>query len=208
MARRSIALPAPTAPRRAPRQSRARVTRDTILIAAERVLERDGVVGLTTNRVADVAGVSIGSVYQYYPNKAALIAGLFDRNTAQVVDRVLEVLAAHASAPPEVVVVALGMAIRGAFHQQGKVHLALYQHVASLGLVRQFEDVLVRLADELARWLARNPSLAVDDPRATAWVIVRAVEGVTRGQALGVHPIDEEAAMRETAAMLVRHLRR
>ena len=201
MARRTIALPARTAPRRAPRQSRALVTRDAILIAAERVLERHGVAHLTTNHVAEVAGVSIGSVYQYYPNKQALIAALIDRNTAQVVDRAREVLAAHASATPEVAVVAMGVAIRAAFRSQAKVHLALYEHMASLGRLRAFEDAL-------ASWIAGNPTIKSDDPRTTAWVIVRAVEGIARAQSLGVHAIDEDAAIRETAAMLVRHLRR
>lgn len=208
MPRRTLTLPARTAPRRAPRQSRALVTRDAILIAAERVLERHGAAHLTTNHVAEVAGVSIGSVYQYYPNKQALIAALIDRNTAQVVDRARDVLALHARAPLEVAVIAVGLAIREAFSSQAKVHLALYEHMAMLGLMRPFEDALARLTDEIAAWLAGNPALSVDDPRTTAWVIVRAVEGVTRAQSLGVHSIDEDAAIRETAAMLVRHLRR
>ena len=208
MARSTLTLPTRTAPRRAPRQSRALVTRDAILIAAERVLERHGVAHLTTNLVAEVAGVSIGSVYQYYQNKQALIAALADRNTAQVVDRACDVLAAHASAPPELAVIAMGLAIRDAFRSQAKVHLALFEHIASLGLLRAYEDALARLTDAVAAWLANHPSLAVDDPRTTAWVIVRAVEGVVRAHSLGLHAIDEEAALRETGAMLVRYLRR
>jgi AcrR family transcriptional regulator len=184
------------------------VTRDAILIAAERVIERQGVASLTTNLVAEIAGVSIGSVYQYYPNKQALIAALIERNTAQVVDHVREVLAQHASAPPEVAAIAAGFAIQDAFRSQAKVHLALFEHLSSLGMVRPYEDALARITDVLAAWIASNPSLAVDDPRTTAWVIVRAVEGVIRAQSLGVHAIDENAAMRETVTMLVRHVRR
>jgi AcrR family transcriptional regulator len=208
MARRSLARPTPTAPRRAPTQPRARVTRDAILIAAERVLERHGIAGLNTNRVAEIAGVSIGSVYQYYPNKEALIAALIERNTAQVVDQVRGVLAQHASAPPEVVAVAVGFAIQDAFRSQAKVHLALFEHLSSLGMVRPYEDALAQITEVVAEWIAGNPSLVVDDPRTTAWVIVRAVEGVIRAQSLAVHSIDENAAMRETATMLVRHFRR
>jgi AcrR family transcriptional regulator len=198
----------PTTPRRAPRQDRARVTCDAILIAAERVLAQHGAAHLTTNRVAEIAGVSIGSVYQYYPNKQALIAALFDRNTAQVVDGVVAVLAQHRASPPEVVLGALALGIRSSFHRQAKVHLALFEHVASLGLTRAFEEALGALIEEIAAWIAGNPTLAVADPRTTAWVIVRAVEGIARGHAMGVHVIDEDTLVRETAAMLLRHLPR
>lgn len=52
---------------------------ESILAAAARVLARESLAGFNTNRVAAVAGVSIGSLYQYFPNKAALVAALIDR---------------------------------------------------------------------------------------------------------------------------------
>ncbi|HTJ42678.1 MAG TPA: TetR/AcrR family transcriptional regulator [Kofleriaceae bacterium] len=208
MSRRALKLVPPTAPRRAPRQDRARVTCDAILIAAERVLERDGVAHLTTNRVAEVAGVSIGSVYQYYPNKQALVAALIERNNGEMITLVRDQLALHPASPPEVAVVAIGFGIRAAFHRQAKVHLALWEHMATLGLTRAFEDSLDLLTDALATWIAGNPTIDCHDPRTTAWVIVRSVEGVMRAQSIGLHAIDEDAVIRETASMLLRHLRR
>jgi AcrR family transcriptional regulator len=74
------------APRKKPQQQRAAVTRDAILEAAARILERDGLPALNTNRVADAAGVSVGSLYQYYPNKTALLAALSIRQQAELVD--------------------------------------------------------------------------------------------------------------------------
>lgn len=80
--------------RRAPRQHRSREMVDWILEAAARVLERDGLAGYNTNRVAELAGVSVGSVYQYFPNKDALVAALIARiqanqaqSLAELVDR-------------------------------------------------------------------------------------------------------------------------
>jgi AcrR family transcriptional regulator len=69
------APPAPTA-RKRPVQDRSRTTVDAILTATFQVLDRDGPDALTTTRVADVAGVSVGTLYQYFPNKQALVAGL------------------------------------------------------------------------------------------------------------------------------------
>jgi AcrR family transcriptional regulator len=67
-------------PRKAPRQARSQATVALILEAAVRVLGRESLEGFNTNRVAEVAGVSVGSLYQYFPNKAALVAALIDRD--------------------------------------------------------------------------------------------------------------------------------
>jgi len=67
------------APRKQPRQARSAATVEVILTAAARVLARDGLAGFNTNRVAETAGVSVGSLYQYFPNKSALTAALIAR---------------------------------------------------------------------------------------------------------------------------------
>ncbi len=75
-------------PRKSPRQSRSRDTVSTLLDAAARVLATDSLVGFNTNRVAEVAGVSVGSLYQYFPNKAALIGALIDRTQDELASRI------------------------------------------------------------------------------------------------------------------------
>jgi AcrR family transcriptional regulator len=60
-------------PRKRPRQARAQETQRAILQAAARVLRDEGPAAFNTNRVAERAGVSVGSLYQYFPNKAALL---------------------------------------------------------------------------------------------------------------------------------------
>lgn len=66
--------------RKEPRQERARATVEAILEAAARILDRPGWAGFTTNAVAEKAGVSIGSLYQYFPNKLALVEALQQRH--------------------------------------------------------------------------------------------------------------------------------
>jgi AcrR family transcriptional regulator len=68
-----------TAPRRAPRQKRAEDTVAVLLRATEIAFERFGIQGATTNRIADIAGVSIGTVYQYFPTKEALVQAVVHR---------------------------------------------------------------------------------------------------------------------------------
>ena len=67
-------------PRKSPRQRRARVTVEVIVEAAARILETAGPEGFNTNAVAARAGVSVGSLYQYFPSKQALVAELSRRN--------------------------------------------------------------------------------------------------------------------------------
>lgn len=72
-------------PRKAPVQRRSAQTVEAVLEAAARILETQGLVACTTNAVAERAGVSIGSLYQYFPNRDALTVALIERETAQLV---------------------------------------------------------------------------------------------------------------------------
>ncbi|HTW50224.1 MAG TPA: TetR/AcrR family transcriptional regulator [Acidobacteriaceae bacterium] len=74
--------------RRKPVQQRSRVTVDAMLDAAVKLLRRGGAAAITTNRIAETAGVSIGSVYQYFPNKHALFVALHERHIS-IVDAVM-----------------------------------------------------------------------------------------------------------------------
>lgn len=76
--------------RKAPRQARSRATVDAIVGAGARVLGERGWAGFTTNEVADVAGVSIGSLYQYFPDKLALIDAIRQRHLDDVLAVVRE----------------------------------------------------------------------------------------------------------------------
>src|SRR5688572_33156597 len=90
--------PAPS-PRKRPVQSRSQATVGAIVDAAARVLVRGGYGAFTTNRVAAVAGVSVGSLYQYFPNKEALLAELKARHVAAL-ERGLEAVLADVGDAP------------------------------------------------------------------------------------------------------------
>ena len=77
--------------RKKPIQSRSKVTVDTLLEATTHILLKEGVEALTTNHVAERAGVSIGSLYQYFPNKASLIAALIEQHVDHEVSTLKEV---------------------------------------------------------------------------------------------------------------------
>ena len=71
-----------TRPRKTPTQPRSERTVEAIVEAAARILETRGLAGFNTNAVAERAGVSVGSLYQYFPNKDSLVAALSARERA------------------------------------------------------------------------------------------------------------------------------
>lgn len=79
----------PFSPRKAGRQSRARETTEAIIQACAQILARHGITRLTTNHVAELAGVSIGSLYQYFPGKDALLHAVIEREFSAAVDGVV-----------------------------------------------------------------------------------------------------------------------
>ena len=76
----------PTKSRKSPKQSRSKITVEAILQATTHILLAGGAQALTTNHVAERAGVSIGSLYQYFPNKESLIAALIEQHVQQEIE--------------------------------------------------------------------------------------------------------------------------
>lgn len=93
--------------RRRPQQRRAQQTVDAVLDAVARLLKREGFGAVTTNRIAEVAGVSIGSIYQYFADKQSIFVALHQRHIDQI-DRMVETkLVEHAGATLDVVMRAM-----------------------------------------------------------------------------------------------------
>ncbi|MEZ5947272.1 MAG: TetR/AcrR family transcriptional regulator [Hyphomonas sp.] len=86
-------------PRKTPVQARSSATVEAILEAAAHILEAEGLEGYTTNAIAKRAGVSIGSLYQYFPNKDAVTAALVRSDSDSMAVRMEEVMATHAGRP-------------------------------------------------------------------------------------------------------------
>lgn len=80
------------APRKQPRQARAQASRNAILEATVRVLEREGLEAATTTRIAEVAGVSVGTLYQYFAHRDAILDALQDREFERALALMSDVL--------------------------------------------------------------------------------------------------------------------
>ncbi|MEU2034523.1 TetR/AcrR family transcriptional regulator [Nocardia amamiensis] len=164
-------------PRRIPRQQRSREMVDTLLEAAAQMFSREGPAA-TTNRIAERAGVSIGTLYQYFPNKHALLSVLAERHVAEAGTRLGRVFAElRTTRPPldETLRVILDAVVdlhqdRPALH--ALLHRLAPQAPADLRMLRSFEDYLV---DEVAFHLDRC-GCGGENTELTARILVHTVD--------------------------------
>jgi AcrR family transcriptional regulator len=122
---RTPSMPARRSARKQPAQQRSRATVDVILQATARVLGRHGYAGTNTNLIAQTAGVSVGSIYQYFPNKEALVAALRDRHSRDMHALFQDVLVRKAHKRLDDGVAALVHALLAAHLDQAGVHAVL-----------------------------------------------------------------------------------
>jgi len=162
-------------PRKMPRQGRSAETVRAIVEAAARILEQDGLGGFTTNAVAERAGVSIGSLYQYFPGKEALIGALIVRETSLLI------------AECEVAVSAVkgrealkGIIASAVIHQLRRPALArlLDLEEARLPFDEDTQRVTRRLRSILLSVLARADLPKQPDPDAAAQDVLAIIKGM------------------------------
>src|SRR3546814_3035933 len=85
-------------PRKNPSQERSRATVNALVEATARILVKEGFDKASTNHIAELAGVSVGSLYQYFPGKEALVAAVVERHNLEIMQTVraeLEIGRAH-----------------------------------------------------------------------------------------------------------------
>jgi AcrR family transcriptional regulator len=192
-----------TAPRKQPRQERAQVTHDAILEAGARVLEEMGLKKATTNRIAEVAGVSIGSLYQFFPNKEALVEALFQRESDRMMSATFVRAETLANAEPMLLIRGILDGLIGAFRQRLPLFRVLLDELPRVSGLEPSHRVDVRAAAQLRPLLELVRSrLTVQDLDAAALLVVRTVRYNTiawiRDQAfddLGERLVDELAIM-------------
>ena len=157
--------------RRAPRQERAKSTIETILEATARILERQGPAKLNTNSIAEHAGISIGTLYQYFRNKNEILVAiglrLFEADTAAALNA-LAAVRADDSQPERLVI----RALIDAYKVRRKTRRAAIDAIISEGFSNRRTGPVAAIADAV---LARGGLTP-----AGVFVITRAVNGVLR----------------------------
>jgi AcrR family transcriptional regulator len=197
-----------TASRRKPTQRRALQTVDAILDAVIRILKREGPKALTTNHIADVAGVSIGSVYQYFPDKSAIFTALHDRHIEQIDRLIADTLLKHAASSLDGLVRALIEAMVDAHtHDPELFELLSSQVPHRAGEKRDFATRLhgvFRLAiSARSEKLRTRRDLTKNDLDKVVFVVTNMVDALSHAVALRRPPGLSLAAAKEEAVRAV-----
>ena len=167
-------------PRKRPQQARAAVTLDVIYEATVQVLLVDGPQRLTTTRVAERAGVSVGTMYQYFPHKQALLYALNERYLEALADRIEAACRSCHGAPLDQMVEALIDAYRAAKTERADVTRALYRSVVELDNEALVEAFAARVDAATAAMLASAPDATFADLEGVTLALVTVVFGAVR----------------------------
>ena len=196
-------------PRKRPLQARSQRTVEVVLKAAAQVFARRGYAGTTTNHIAERAGVSVGSLYEYFPSKDALLVALMEAHVAEG-RTLLEAAAAG--------VVAQALGLRETVRRLVEAMVALHARDRALHRVlfeeaplpprlrRQLADAERAIAVRVAAYLAGHPEVTVPDPVLAATVVVQAVEAVTHKLVVHGGEDDVRAQAAELVALVVAYL--
>jgi AcrR family transcriptional regulator len=201
----------PTQPRKYASQQRSRATVDALIEATARILVTDGFDKASTNRIAEKAGVSVGSLYQYFPGKDALVAAVVERHCDELRQVVRRALADVAALPMEQAVRKLIAAAIAAHRIDPTLHRVLSEQMPRTGKSENVELLSSETYALFKAYLdARRDEFRQVDLGLAAFVCVTSIEALTHTAVLhhAERLSDEafEALVDEATRLIVRYL--
>ena len=197
-------------PRKSASQRRSRATVNSLLEATARILVREGFDKASTNRIAEVAGVSVGSLYQYFPSKEALVAAHIDRHNQEVMQAVQGELAEAVNLPLEQAVRKLVAVAVKAHRIDPKLHLVLAEQIPRVGRLENVETFNRQNYALFAAYLERRrDEIRAVDLGLAAFVCVTSIEALTHTAVLHHKIVSDEAMeglVEETTRLVVGYL--
>ena len=190
-------------PRKSPLQARALATQEALHSAAIQVLIREGLVACTTTRIAQKAGTSVGTLYQYYPNRDALLAAVLEAHIGRVADAIADMcLRLHGAELTEMAVglVAAFLKIKLANADASK---ALFAIAAERGGADLVLNGNIRMAASITRMLTSASDAHFVDPAIAAVVALSSIVGSVRTVLEGYAPPGFEELLEEQLVSLV-----
>src|SRR5215472_9698774 len=174
-----------TTPRKSASQERSRLTVDTLLEATTRILVKEGYDRASTNKIAAVAGVSIGSLYQYFPSKEALVAAVSERHSHEVLQLIRNALVRVAARPIEVAAREFVSAAIEAHRVNPKLHRVLAEQVPRIGRLENVEAINQHVFALIRGYLDdHRDEISVSDLDLAAFICVTAVDALTHAAVL------------------------
>jgi AcrR family transcriptional regulator len=186
-------------------QDRSRATVDALVDATARILVREGFDKASTNRIAEVAGVSVGSLYQYFPSKEALVAAVIERHQQEIMQLVRGELAKVAKQPIEQGVRTIVSVAVKSHRIDPKLHRVLAEQIPRVGKLEKVETFNRANYGLFKAYLENHrKEIRTTDLDLAAFVCVTSIEALTHTAVLH-HDISEKAttALIDEATRLV-----
>jgi AcrR family transcriptional regulator len=195
-----------TSPRKSPVQDRSREMVEVILEATARVLVEGGYDRASTNKVAEVAGVSVGSLYRYFPSKEALVAALCERHVTAMLAMCESKLLELGDAPLEVAAREIVRAILRAHAVNPKLHRILIQQVPRVGKLKNVDMMQERVSVLVLGYLqARRKDVRPRNLELAVFLLVHAVEAVAHATVIERPDYLVDGELADELAELVLH---
>jgi AcrR family transcriptional regulator len=178
-------MTAQLSPRKAPRQSRSQATVTAILDATAHILIERGFAAASTNAVAERAGVSVGSLYQYFPNKDALVSALRARHGEQMMAVILRALTKAMDATLIDALTGLIEATVEAHRVDADLHRVLEQQLGDMEVDDHHDEYLGVMEDRIVALLARHrDEITAPDLKLAAFMLMHAAHGLIHAAVL------------------------
>ena len=204
-------MPRPlTNPRKEASQERSRATVDALIDATARILVREGFDKASTNRIAEVAGVSVGSLYQYFPSKEALVAAVIERHQREIMELVRGELSEVASQPIKQGVRTLVAAAIKSHRLDPKLHRVLAEQIPRVGKLEKVETFNRANYSLFKSYLdSHRKEIRTADLELAAFVCVTSIEALTHTAVLHHDVVGDkatEALIDEATRLIVGYL--
>ncbi len=196
-----------TNPRKLPRQERAKATIDALLTATARILVKEGFDRASTNHIAEEAGVSVGSLYQYFPGKEALVAALIERHLDEMTSLFASAFVRFGELPLREATRAMVALHLRAHSIDPKLHQVLSEQIPRIDRLDRMRDLERAVMTMTRSYLqAHRHEIKVRDLELAAFVVVQAVEGVTHAALLHESKLDDDRLVDEISGLVIRYL--
>ncbi|HLO21745.1 MAG TPA: TetR/AcrR family transcriptional regulator [Sphingomicrobium sp.] len=201
-----------TRPRKQASQERSRATVAALIEATARILVSEGFDKASTNRIAEVAGVSVGSLYQYFPSKEALVVAVVERHNQDIMHVVGSVLDEVDTLPVDEAVRRLVAVAIEAHRVDSKLHCVLAEQIPHTGALENVETAHRQANDVLRAYLeSRRDELRIMDVGLATFICATSIEALAHNAVLhheGMFSDDAiEALVDETTRMILGYLK-
>ncbi|MFT4187247.1 MAG: TetR/AcrR family transcriptional regulator [Aeromicrobium sp.] len=192
--------------RKTPQQQRSRAMVERIVAAGRRVLIEQGYERATTNRVAEAAGISPGSLYQYFPNKEAVLQAVVERYSAEIAEELAAVVTDRLDLPPEELIRASYESLLDLLGEHREYVRLMARELPRARVAPHIEAMERRVGELVTAYLTvARPTRRVR-PATSAWLLVRMVEFLSVQYVLEEPDVGRGEFVEELTRLTLAHL--